>query len=131
MRLSRHCGNPRILHLISKIFMLRRVVVFFFFAVTSCSTKPETIDQNIEITIEDAQSYKYDLSKHTYSISRIFKPDTTIHFKLSTAETEQIISKYYELELDLFRSRERIEDNCMIMPKLYTTVKVKSKHDLQ
>lgn len=111
--------------------MFRLLALSFLLTQTSCLTKSKIVDPNIEISIEDAQSYKYDLTEQTYTVFRIFKTDTIIHFKLSAKERAQIIQKYYDLELNLIEGAQQVEDACMIMPKLYTTLQVKSQQGLQ
>ena len=111
--------------------MFRLLVFIFISRLASCLTKPKIIDPNIKISIEDAQSYKYNLANQTYTVNRIFHPDTTIHFELTAKEREEIINKYYDLELNVLEGKQRIEDECMIMPKLYTTLEVKSQRGLQ
>src|SRR5438045_1716735 len=103
--------------------MFRIVLLIFVFA--SCSSKKRIKEQNIEIIIEDAQSYAYNLSKQTYSVHSITLRDTTIHFNLTTQQREQIADKYYYLGIDEFKGKQEIEDNCHIMPKLYTTLKIR------
>ena len=83
-------------------------------------------DDNIEIVITFAQSYKYDLTRGTFTIFN-FQGDTTIHFRLSEQEKRQIVQKYYSLGLDDFNGKQNIEDNCLVLPKLFTTLYIKSK----
>lgn len=94
-------------------------------------------DKNITIIIDFAQSYKYDLTAGVYTVHFMDKPDTTIKFQLSPDEINKIVDKYYEFEIDNISGVHKdlgtivIEDNCMIMPKLYTILHVRSKTKLQ
>src|SRR6187401_303818 len=101
--------------------MFRTILLIFVFA--SCSSKKRIKEQHIEIIIADAQSYTYNLAQQTYIVHSISMPDTTIHFNLTALEREQIIDKYYDLGIDEFKGKQEIEDNCLIYPKFYTTLK--------
>lgn len=98
---------------------------------SACSNKSNIKDPNLEIVIEDGDSYKYNLSELTYSVHKMSGSDTTIHFRLSNSEKTQIINKYYDLELNSITGKILIKDECMDMPKIYTTLKVKSKLSFQ
>jgi hypothetical protein len=94
-------------------------------------------DKNLEIVIEDAQSYKYDLTKEVFTIFFMAKTPVNIYFHLTDDERNRIIDKYYELGINQMVGKNKItgniyiEDNCMDMPKLTTILKVKSKERLQ
>ena len=90
----------------------------------SCSSNKKNKDNDIEFIIQESQSYKYDLKQHTYTVFKVHG-DTTIHFNLSENEKEQILGKYYKLGLDNIHNDIKIEDDCNIMPKLYTTLLVR------
>ena len=93
-------------------------------------------DKNLEIQIEDAQSYKYDLSKGIFTIFFMVKT-LKINFQLTNDEKNKITDKYYDLGINQIAEKNEItgniyiEDNCMDMPKLTTILKVKSKGRLQ
>ena len=98
----------------------------------------ETIrDKNLEITIEYAQSSKIDLTRKLYTVYNIDRPQFDTNFQLLPAEKDQIIEKYYSLalynltEVDTFRRAVYITDNCMNMPKLYTTLTFKTNQTIQ
>ncbi len=93
-----------------------------------CATVVDVQSRNydMEIAIEYALSYKYDLTKQTYKVINI-QGDSTINFSLSSQERRQIIDKYYSLCLNEIKGEYKIGDICMIMPKFYTKLKVKSK----
>ena len=78
-----------------------------------------------------AQSYKYDIKRQTLTVFNHLRQDTTITFNLTSAEKEKIVSKYFKLNLDEIDGNQRIDDKCMIMPKLYTTLRVKSEIGVQ
>ena len=110
--------------------MLRLFFPLSLFPIISCSQNDKMKDDNIEIVIKIAQSYKYDLTRGAYTIFNI-QGDSTIHFHLSEKEKQQIVQKYYSLGLDKFKGKQAIEDNCLVMPKLFTTLHVKSNKEEQ
>jgi hypothetical protein len=110
--------------------MLKLIFFGGIFIIASCSSKDQTKDEKMAIEIQIAQSYKYNLQQETYTIFNM-QGDTTIHFHLTSQEKEQIIDKYYSLHLEELQGKHEIEDNCLVMPKLYTTLKVKSKEQEQ
>ncbi|MEP6465717.1 MAG: hypothetical protein ABJB05_05410 [Parafilimonas sp.] len=90
-----------------------------------CNSQKEVKDKNLNILIEEATS-KYDLTKQAYTVHR-YEGDSTIKFELTKLEKEKIVSYYYNLKLDELHDKLTIEDNCMTMPKFYSTLTVKSK----
>lgn len=106
--------------------MLKLFALVAIFTLICCSSKNQLKDENLAIVIQIAQSYNYDLQQETYTVFNM-KSDTTIHFHLTIEEKKQIIERYYSLHLEELQGKQEIEDNCLIMPKLYTTLKVKSK----
>ena len=94
-------------------------------------------DKNLEIIIEYAQSYKYDLTRSVYTVFYLDKPTTEIKFSLSNEEKNKIIEKYYDLRIHKISGIDKemgtiyIQDRCWIMPKLYTILHVKAKNRLQ
>jgi hypothetical protein len=64
--------------------------------------------------------------KGVYTVFFTYKPPVEVKFELTSAEKAQIISKYYSLalyelkEVDAHWGTIYIEDECMIMPKIYT-----------
>jgi hypothetical protein len=104
---------------------MNRLLLFCILAtVLSCSTKPKAGNRNIEIVLQDAQSYRYDLSKGVLTVYYLSKPPTEILFHLSPKEKEEIIETYYNLELDRLQDLTRLEDECLDMPELATTIQV-------
>lgn len=109
------------------------LLILIFFGCSSNNIN----DKNIEIVIEFAQSYKYDLHKEVYTVFYINKPPDEIKFHLSDNEKRKIIGKYYDLDINKISGKDKItgntyiEDKCMIMPKLFTIIHVKGKDKLQ
>src|SRR5215218_4455177 len=101
--------------------MLRLVFLVLLLSIIACSTNDKMKDGNIEIVIQIAQSYKYDLHQETYTTFNM-QGDTTIYFHLTKEEKRQVVQKYYSLGLDELKGKQEIEDNCLVMPKLYTTL---------
>lgn len=113
---------------------MQRIIYFIVVLVTLAGCHQEKIrDKEIDIVINMAQSYKFDLTKGLYTVYFMDRPDTTIKFLLTPDETNKIIDKYYDLEIDNITEVEKelgkilIEDNCLTMPKPYTILHVRSK----
>ena len=145
--------------ILNKMLVIKLILFTLFILIISCKThstkdvKSEIIndsqspnynlnkdvikDKNLEIQIEDAQSYKYDLSKGIFTIFFMGKTPLKINFQLTNDEKNKIIDKYYELGINQIAGKNEIagniyiEDNCLDMPKLTTILKVKSKGRLQ
>ncbi|MFZ1372009.1 MAG: hypothetical protein WAR78_16615 [Ferruginibacter sp.] len=113
---------------------MHRIIYFIIVFVTLVGCNSEIIkDKSINIVIDGAQSYKYDLTKGIYTVHFMDRPDTIIKFLLSSDEINKIVDKYYDLEINDITGVDKelgtilIEDNCMIMPKPFTILHVKSK----
>ncbi len=89
------------------------------------------MNNNVGIIIDYAHSYEYDLENQTYTVFYIGKPTQKVKFRLTEKERNEIISKYYNLNLDKLKGNIKITDKCMIMPKLYTVIHVKSGNESQ
>ncbi len=111
--------------------MLRLIAFTGMFVIFSCASSDQVKDEELAIIIEGAQSYKYDLQLETYSVFNMMKSDTTIHFQLTNDEKKQITEKYYSLQLNNLKGKQKIEDSCFQSPKLYTTLRVKSREQEQ
>lgn len=85
-------------------------------------------DENIQVIIQHAQSYKVDVMNGIYSVFFISKPTLELKFELSIEEKRQIVEKFYSLDLpNLLPDKAEvlhIEDECFIMPKIYTYLSV-------
>ena len=117
---------------------MQRIIYFIVVLVSLSGCHSEKIrDKSLIITINVAQSYKYDLTKSEYTVYFMDRPDTILKFLLSPDEATKIVDKYYALEIDNITGVDKelgtiyIEDNCMIMPKPYTILHVKSKSKSQ
>ncbi len=117
---------------------MQRLVYFLAVLVflAACHQK-KVRDKDISIIINVAQSYKYDLTKGEYTVYFMDRPDTVLKFLLSPAEATKIVDRYYTLEIDNITGVDKelgtiyIEDNCMMMPKPYTILHIKSKSNSQ
>lgn len=102
----------------------------------SCSSQ-RAKDTNIEIIINDDQSYKYDLKNGIYTIFYMSKPPSEIKFTSSKEEKNKIIDSYYTLKIDEITDIDKItgniyiEDNCTTMPKSFTRLHIKTNYLLQ
>jgi hypothetical protein len=111
-----------------------RSVLFFFLLFASCSTNLNSRDLDLQVIINYARSYKYDLNAQTYTVSRVSKPDTVIHFSLSKGEIDRIISKYNDLGLASFQNQLNIVDSCFGLTasqQLSATIKATNKTSVQ
>lgn len=112
--------------------MFRLFLFIPLFLLNACLSQNKIKESNIEFIIQESQSYKYDLQRQIFTVYNM-NGDTTIHFHMSEKEKQQIINLYYNLGLENINNNIKIEDNCLNMPKFYTTLKVKSKfqqHDI-
>lgn len=118
-----------------KKFMRRTISVFLFVAFLSCTAKqsrPHPVaGADIEIEIVHAQSYRYDLKQQTYTVMRMEKADTTVRFRLTDGEKNAIAADYFARQLDERKGKIEVEDDCRVMPKLYTVLKTKSHRQTQ
>lgn len=95
----------------------------------SCSQKQE--ENDIEIIIEEPQSYKYDLTHRVFTTYYMTKPKIEVKFKLSEDEESAIKKKYYDLkiyeinQINNITGNTLIDDDCGTMPKFYTIIKIK------
>jgi len=113
---------------------MQRIIYFIVVLFTLTGCKSEKVkDKNINIAIDVAQSYKYDLANGIYIVHFMDSPDTAIKFYLSPDEANKIADMYYDLEIDTITGVHKdlgtivIEDNCMEMPKPYTILHVRTK----
>ena len=94
-------------------------------------------DKNLGIVIEFAQSSKIDVTANRFTVFNIERPQFDTQFHLLSTEKNQIIEKYYSLSLydlndiDISSKLVYIKDNCMDMPKLYTTLTFNSNQNIQ
>jgi hypothetical protein len=113
--------------------MERKLYVLVILLILGSCHSEKIRNKSFDITIDDAQSYKYDLVNGVYTVHFMDRPDTTIRFHLSADEASKIVDMYYNLEIDNINGVDRdwgtiyIEDNCRIMPKPYTILHVKAK----
>lgn len=104
--------------------------VSFCLVVFSCSTNENGKEENVRILIESGQSYAYDLANETYTVFFIGKEPYTTRFRLTDAENADIAERYYRSGIAGMRNVSSakdevlIEDECMMSPKIYTTVTV-------
>jgi hypothetical protein len=88
------------------------------------------VDKNLRVVIKNALSDKVDVMKGVYTVFFVGKQPIEVKFELTPAEKELIINKYYSLalyalkEVDAHWGTIYIEDDCMVMPKIYTYLTV-------
>jgi len=95
----------------------------------SCS--PNKKEEDIKITIDYPQSYRYEIDKELYTVFFLSKPALHIKFSLTKVELTKIKTKYYDLGIDNIADDTNFKDDCMIMPKLKTILTVKSESAIQ
>lgn len=114
---------------------MKEIVFISVITLLSCSSKVK--DTNIEIIINDNQSYKYDLKNNVYTIYYMNKAATEIKFNLSKEEKHTIINSYYTLKIDKITDINKItgniyiDDKCTTMPKSFTKLHIKTNYSLQ
>lgn len=107
-------------------------MLFLLIAVT-CSCVKQNKETSLDISITYAQSYECNLTTGVYTVNNYSKEPIHIQFDLTNEEKSGLVDKYYELGLDKIErinpitGNTLIEDDCSIMPKLYTVVKINSK----
>lgn len=101
-----------------------------------CSSEKKN-DNSIQIVIQCAKSYKYDLRNRVYTVFFLSRPPFDIKFDLTTPENNSIIKMYYDLNLYELKNINQItkniyiKDGCATMPKLFTILQVKSAEQNQ
>ena len=101
-----------------------RILAFLLLSIYSCNY--QRIIEPVEIVIDEANSYSYDIANGIYIVHMNNKKDLTINFIISDKDKNQILKEFYRLELDKISS-EKIEDDCYYLPKLLTTIHIKTK----
>ena len=114
-----------------------KIVIFLTFLVIMSCSESHIKNPNIDIIIEESTSYKYDLKKGIFTTFYVSKPKLEINFKLSEHENEIITKQFYDLQIQKIRKIDKeigninIKDECDIMPKFYTFLKIKSVESFQ
>lgn len=110
---------------------MKKIIIII--CVLNCCTMNNIEHQNIDIIIEYAQSYKYDLKNEVFTVRFMNKSPLDIKFYLNKSERQRIIDKYYALNINQIKKIDArtgniyIEDNCMIMPKFFTMLNINGK----
>lgn len=89
------------------------------------------IRHDVELIMKIALSYEYDFEKEICTVYFWDKPPMIIPFKLTEEEKEQINKMYYDLKLYELPIQSEIQDICLTMPKIYTTLNIKRGKELQ
>jgi hypothetical protein len=97
--------------------------IFFY----GCSAKKEN---ELDITVQSAQSSKIDIGASTYTVYFISKEPSVINFQLSEEEKDEIVQAKKELLSNWEPVQTIIEDSCWYDPKLYTRLTINSKKGL-
>ena len=107
---------------------MQKIILLLF--ISSCSFFSEK-NINIDLTIKDGESYKYDLKNGIYTIYYMDKPPVEIKFKLTDNEKEMINNKYYEYQLDDLPLKIIITGNYAREPTIYTSLHIQRKNVIQ
>lgn len=105
---------------------MKNFIVSLLVFLSACVSKTRE-NADIEIVIQDAQSYKFDLKNEIYTVFFMSKPSADIKFNLTDKEKREIINRYFSLNLDKLPDQLKIRDKCEGFPKLFTTLSVKNK----
>lgn len=117
-----------------KLFTLSIVFAFLLFPF-SCSTNKQ--QEDIGIIIKSNQSYRYDLINGTYTVFFTNNTPVVIKFRLTNKEVNAINHEYYALKLYKMEKINKItgniyiEDNCLVMPKDVTIMKIQTREKTQ
>jgi hypothetical protein len=101
-----------------------RCLLLFVILFCSCG-KNKNIYPNLRFQIEVSISYRFDLVSRVYTVDFVTHPKN-FNFKLTDKEIKEINSEYYLLNLNDLPQDVIVMDKCNIIPKLYTTLFVKS-----
>jgi hypothetical protein len=97
-----------------------------FFTALGCKRQ----DYSVQLQIEDASNYSYDLNNRLMTVHFRSRPDSTVKFHLSDTELRSIIEKYYSLHLDTFKGSEEVQD-LFGLPSVPITLRVYSGKGVQ
>lgn len=106
--------------------MIRIVFTFCIATLLSCSTKEQNRNRNIEIIIQDAASYKYNLKKEVATVFFQSRTPSEIKFQLTDEERNNIIESYYSLGIADLEDSTNIQDRCLDMPTFNTIIYINS-----
>ena len=113
-----------------KVFYQCSIFGIISFAGIKCSVKPKR-DYGVEIIVEYGNSYKIDITKQKYTVFYMGKKPVEAKIALSEEEERNMINRYYDNKLDKLGEIAVIEDECNVMPKIYTRVIVKLGKKIQ
>ena len=123
---------------LKKYLNMKILAVSLLLFLSSCllkkTNKEEIVElarEEVEIVIEVAQSFTYDLKKEIYTVYSIERNPVEVKFSLSDQEREAIFKKYQVLNFNRDSKEINVSDDCFDMPKLYTIVWIKSKSGYQ
>ena len=112
---------------------MRNLFLFLLVSILLMCKNEDGKYKELTIIVSFAQSYKVDFGRQIYTVYYFRKKPTEIRFRLSEQEKIRIAELYYELKINELSSTDKelgvIEDNCLVMPKLYTTVEIKTKSE--
>lgn len=126
-------------HLLLKNVNQKWPLIFCVILVVSCKAKTDAdaikeivaLHKSFQVEVTHGQSSKVDVMHGIYTVFFAEKPALEIKFSLTPVEKEQIIRTYYTLALDKLTAVDAhwktfyIDDDCMIMPTIYTYLTVK------
>lgn len=97
----------------------------------SCKSKPQFSFSEININIKYSSLYEYDLQNEFYTVYFLSKPPYKVKFSLTEIEKKQIVNDYYLYKINEIDTACVFDDECHIMPKLFTSLNIKSPYHLQ
>lgn len=109
--------------------MKRYLILIIAIIFNACASKQK--DENIKIVIDYPNSYRYDLDKQVFTVFFSTKPPLEIKFSITKHERTKIKNEYYKLGIDDFAGNTDFADKCVIMPKLYTMLSIKTGSKIQ
>lgn len=94
----------------------------------SVTPVPHQENASIPISIMYGLSYEFNLEQEKYKIYFTNKSPAVVKFHLTYLEKKEIYSAWSKVKVNLADSVFKFDDHCTIMPKIYTTIRVKLKN---
>ena len=115
-----------------------KILVFLVGIYVSCKeptsvpkyiTALQSFDTSTLLSIRYGASYLYDLKNEVYTVYFMGKPPVEISFRLTDSEKKDIYNTWSKVRLPFSDSIFIFRDQCEIMPKIFTTIRVSSRKE--
>ena len=108
------------------ILVKSNLILLCYLLFFSCKSKIRFSFEEINISIQYSSLYGYDLQNENYTVHFLSKLPYKTKFRLTEIEKNEILNAYYLYKIDEIDSVCIFTDNCYIMPKLITSLNIKS-----